>query len=104
MDDEARVLIFNHPFFPEDPYKEISVSKSMLGREDLIHRFFNTAPRYLRKNGCIIMSYFHLAGDSNNPSIKGPKHGFKVYERFKLNVSDGLQQGSFSIYELNKSW
>ena len=74
----------------------------MLGGEELIHRFFDTVIEHLRSDGSIVMSYFHMAGETNNPYIQGPKHGFKVEERFRIDVNDGLQQGPFSIYELKK--
>jgi methylase of polypeptide subunit release factors len=102
VDSEGKLVIFNHPFFPDNPIEDKLVSRSMLGGEDLIHRFFDEVIEYLSSDGRIVMSYFHLAGDTNNPSIQGPKHHFRVAERFKADIGDGLQQGQFSIYELKR--
>jgi release factor glutamine methyltransferase len=97
---KADLVIFNHPFFPENPYKDVSVSKSMLGGETLLHRFFENSRDFLSEDGSIVTSYFHLAGDTNNPGLQGSNHGFDVYERFTKDIGIGLQRGKFSIYEL----
>lgn len=67
---------------------------------ELIKRFFIEAKKHLKKDGVIIMPYFHLAGAINNPQIQAPKFGYKVVERFSMDIREGLQQGLASIYEI----
>ncbi len=100
--DEAKLIVFNHPFFSANYYEEIPISRSMLGGEVLIHKFLEAAPEYLRSDGKIIMPYLLLASDGNNPLIQGPKHGYNVSQRFSVNIEDGIQHGPYFIYELKK--
>lgn len=100
--EKADVVIFNHPLFPDDPIPEVPVSYSMLGGEKLIHKFLEDVKCHLKPNGIVIMPFLHLAGETNNPAIQGPKHGFRVTEMFNGNLRKGLQQGPFSIYELTR--
>lgn len=48
----------------------------------------------------IIMPYFHLAGDTNNPAIQGPKNGYSVAELERFGQTEGLQNGEISIFGL----
>ena len=99
-------VIFNHPFFPEEPtaheWREERVAPAMLGGEKLIHRFLDAVQNDAAPDLKIIMSFFHLAGDTNNPAVQAPKHGYKVAERFRVELTQGLQKGQFSIYELSR--
>lgn len=97
---KADVIIFNHPFFSDSTIEKLLVSSSMLERGKLIHRFFEETKKYLKKDGVIIMPYFHLAGAVNDPAIQARKHKYKVIERFRLNIKNGLQKGPGSIYEI----
>src|ERR1017187_1073496 len=92
------VIIFNHPFFAADPVEEVPVSRAMMDSGDLIHRFFRGARAFCR--GLIIMPFFHLAGDTNDPGVQAPLHGYNVVRQHKFSVREGLQQGAFSIYEI----
>lgn len=95
------VIVFNHPFFSDGSIKEqLNANFAMLERGTLIHRFFNDAKKFLKKDGLIVMPYFHIAGPINDPSIQAPKNGYKVFERFHMNVTTGLQKGLVSIYEI----
>ncbi len=47
------------------------------------------------------MPYFHLAGETNNPIIQGPKYGYKTIVKFKSESSQTLQEGEISISELS---
>ncbi len=98
----ADLIIFNHPFFPADPDPKRPVSGSMLGGEELFQRFLREARMYLKPDGCIITAFYHPAGDTNNPSVHAPKHGYKVIEHLRKELTAGLQQGTFSIYELRR--
>ena len=64
------VIVFNHPFFassPErftnDPNYDEMLRRGMLGGTELLQRFLRKSPDYLRKEGIIIMPYFHFAGE-----------------------------------------
>jgi methylase of polypeptide subunit release factors len=99
--EPADVIIFNHPFFPGDPIPNIPVSLGMLDSGGLIHRFFEAAKSYC--NDRIIMPFFHLAGETNDPGVQAPKHGWKIDKRSTFDANDGLQRGRFSIYEIEAS-
>lgn len=99
---KADVIIFNHPFFSDGSMKEqLNADFAMLARGSLIHRFFDDAKRFLKPRGVIIMPYFHMAGPVNDPGIQALKHGYKVIERFRMNIKTGLQKGEVSIYEIH---
>jgi release factor glutamine methyltransferase len=95
------LIVFNHPFFSDGSMEEqLSTSFSLLERGNLIHRFFTDAKKFLKKDGLIVMPYYHLAGPINDPAVQAPKNGYKVLEKFNMNVTTGLQKGSVSIYEI----
>jgi release factor glutamine methyltransferase len=80
-DNKFDIIIFNHPFFPEDSdsYKSMErddnlIKKSMLADVSLINRFLLDAKRYLHTDGKIIMPYFHLAGPQNDPKTYNEKY------------------------------
>jgi len=98
---KGRYFIFNHPFFPDEPREEEPITVAMLGGKQLIHDFLMQA-ELVDPAAPIIMSYFHMAGETNNPAVQGPKHNYRARERFRINVKTGLQKGLFSIYELRK--
>jgi len=98
--EKVDIIVFNHPFFPDDPKEELLVSKAMLDNGKLIQRFLEDAKRYLNPWGMIIMPYFHLAGIINNPEVQALKHNYKIIEVFRENIKKGLQKGMVSIYEI----
>src|SRR3989344_5853937 len=103
VSERKDVIIFNHPFFPADPIDDTPISRSMLGGETLFERFISEAHNYLTPDGFIVTSFFHMAGDTNNPAVKAPLHGYEVKERFRMESTHGLQQGAFSIYNLREA-
>jgi len=100
VNNKADLIIFNHPFFSDDPIPESPISKAMLDSGDLFQRFLRECKNRLNGGGIIITVYFDVAGDTNNPSIQGVKNGYIVTERFNLKVSTGLQKGHILIHEL----
>lgn len=72
----------------------------MLDAGLLIQRFFSEVSNYLQANGRIVMPHYHLAGEQNDPGIRGPKQGLQVKEVERLNVNEDDQIGLVSIYEL----
>jgi len=100
--DKADIIVFNHPFFADEPIKDEPVSMTMLNRGDLISRFLEDSRKFLTKKGIIIMPFFHLAGEKNNPAIQGPKYGYRVIEKFRETIQheSTLQKGEISIYQL----
>jgi len=95
---EADLIVFNHPFFPDEPIEGEPVSAAMLDPGVLIHRFLEEAKTYCR--GSIIMPFLHLAGEVNDPGVQAPRHGLSIIDKFTCEVDNGLQRGRFSIYEL----
>lgn len=95
------VIIFNQPFFASDPIPEIPVSRAIFDGGDLIHRFFNEAKDHLNQRGILIMPFFHFAGETNNPELQAPQHGFKVISKETIAVDDeNIQKGEFSVFVL----
>lgn len=96
------VIVFNHPFFPGEPIKDIPVSSCIMDGGELIHCFFEQIVDYLKEKSILIMPFFHLAGDLNDPGIQAPKHGFKIKRRHKIKSEDELNKGDISIYEIER--
>jgi methylase of polypeptide subunit release factors len=100
----ADIIVFNHPFFPAEVNPDIPITTAILDEGKLIHRFLDEAPKYLNKDGVIIMPFFEFAGETNNPGIQGPKRWYNVKEVYTIEVDDeNIQKGRFSVYELRKT-
>lgn len=95
------IIVFNHPFFPGRPKYWMPASFAMLDEGELLQRFLREAPRHLANDGSIIMPFLHMAGDTNDPAVHAPAHGYKVEEVFATTLTEGIQQGPFSIYLLH---
>ena len=92
------LIIFNHPFFGD-----VKVEYSNLGRVNngkLLIKFLTRAKLHLSKGGIIIMPYFHLAGQANDPGLRAPFLGYNVKVRLRTRAKRGIQKGLISIYEL----
>lgn len=98
INEKADVIIFNHPFFADNPLNDIPVSFAMLEPGNLLQRFFSQAKNYCKER--IIMPFYHLAGEVNNPDIQCKKFNFKVSKEKITEMNLGLQKGEFSIYEI----
>ena len=95
------MIIFNHPFFSENPIPNIPVTNAIFDPGDLIHRFLKEAPQYLNKGGYLIMPFFHFAGETNDPELQAPSHGYKVVLKHRVDVDDeNIQKGLFSVYQI----
>lgn len=98
-------IVFNHPFFPEVPeefdnnFNDL-LKCSMLGGEELLPRFFQDAKKHLHPEGLIVMPYFHLAGEQNNPKLRGQEAGYRIIAEQRFSSAVGAQRGDFSIYSL----
>lgn len=99
---KAKVIVFNHPFFPARPEAENPFTRAILDPGELIHRFFKEARRHLETRATIVMPYFHLAGPVNDPSRQALKHGYKVTKKFSAIVKSGIQRGKISIFEITR--
>lgn len=93
-------IVFNQPFFADNPIPGDTISASMLDSGDLIKRFLQEAPKYLNKGGIIMMPFYDKAGEANNPVIQGPKYGFDVKTTFSTNTNTIIQSGKITIHEL----
>lgn len=101
------LIVFNHPFFPEDAenytsqtWDDTLIKKSMLADVWLIEKFLIEAKEYLSDTGKIIMPYFLLAGTENNPNTYKEKCGFTIQE-YTTETHKGIQKGNISIYLLS---
>lgn len=84
IDKKVDIILFNHPFFGVRPIKGDFIALATQDEGKLIHRFFKSSKNYLKKNGIIIMPFFDVAGEINNPQIQSPRHGYfveKVFEK-----------------------
>jgi methylase of polypeptide subunit release factors len=100
LNAKVDIIVFNHPFFPGSPEGLEPAAASMLDPGTLIHRFLGSARRHLTDAGRIIMPFFHLAGEVNNPGAQAPGHGYEVVELERTRQDGSLQNGDVSIYEL----
>jgi methylase of polypeptide subunit release factors len=100
---KADAIVFNHPFFPDTPEGMVPVAASMLDPGGLIHRFLDEAKKFLNAGGAIIMPFFHLAGETNNPQTQAPMHGYIVKEMLRETQGECLQKGEISIFELRRN-
>ena len=100
------VIVFNHPFFSGEPQEikgdDKMLVKSMLGGTELIKRFFSGVSGYMRKNGIIIMPYFHFAGPENDPANHLKSYNLNCAFEKQIKSEQGLQQGDFSVYVISK--
>ncbi|MBD3313892.1 methyltransferase [Candidatus Woesearchaeota archaeon] len=100
INEKADLIVFNHPFF--DGYSS-EAPFSMASKGDTLERFLEQAKDYLfEDNSRIIMPFYHVAPEDNDPGIQGPKHGYKVKTMRHFDAKKGMQQGPVSIYELSK--
>ncbi len=100
--DDFDIIVFNHPFFAFgsiDNLTKPNFSEKLCIEDQLIHTFLEEAKKYLKKNGVIIMPYFHMVGEINDPGVQAPKHDYKVVQH-EFSITTGLQQGEVSICEL----
>jgi len=103
------VIVFNHPFFSGDPKQfkgdpndDVMLRSTMLGETELIKRFFQQVPKYLKEDGIIIMPYFHFAGPENNPANHIENYKLKVLKEHKIISKKGFHMGDVSIYIISK--
>jgi tRNA G10 N-methylase Trm11 len=94
------VIVFNHPFFSDLSLRAGKITETMVQPSGLIHRFFQEAKKHLAPRGKIIMPYYHIAGEANDPGVQAPKNDYCVAREFRMTATTGLQKGSISIYEL----
>lgn len=100
--DKADVIVFNHPFFLDYIIEDLLLEKPKFEKHVLIHRFLTDAKAHLKKEGCIIMPYLHLAGRGNDPGIQATKHGYVVEKVFRENIPITKGKvGPMSIYKLS---
>ena len=96
--DKFDVIVFNHPFFPDEGNKKDFISLATRDSGKLIHRFFKNAKKHLTQKGIIIMPYFNKAGPTNDPLIQAPKHNYKIIKRVSEEIDTELHKGKASIY------
>jgi release factor glutamine methyltransferase len=100
--EKAEVIVFNHPFFSDAPFDEFRSSGSMLGggKGQLLRAFLEESKKHLTEKGVVIMPYFKLAGEENDPEMAGPEMGYEVQVKFDFEIKTGLQKGRVTICEL----
>jgi methylase of polypeptide subunit release factors len=99
---EFDLIVFNHPFFGDEPPERDTIAASMLNPGTLINRFMDEVLGFLTYSGTIVMPFYSKAGKTNDPSIQAPVHGLKAKRMFRMIAHTGLQQGEIFIYELKQ--
>ena len=106
IEEQVDIGVFNHPFFSteehpffDDPLvRELIIPSAMIDDSEIMQRYLVEARTYIKER--IFMPFYHPAGETNNPSTQGPKHGYQVCEVHNEQANIGQQQGRFSVYEL----
>ena len=96
----ADIIVFAQPYFAAEPLPDIPVTLGMLDTGSLVSRFLQDARDMLTATGMVVMCFMDFAGHVNDPAIQGPKHGYAVREVARSELTQGLQQGVFHVYEL----
>jgi methylase of polypeptide subunit release factors len=103
------IIVFNHPFFPEEAKnfgskvtKDVMLRKSMLGGTTLLQKFMSEVGTYLKKDGILIMPYFHFAGEANDPAMHIKKYNLNIIHEYLIRAKQGIQLGKFSIYLMKR--
>lgn len=101
------VQIFNHPFFSSPPLAGKEWTQMMLGGEDLIGRYLEEAPRCSKPETQYVLPWFTLAenigGLDNDPGKRARDFGYRVVDVVEQAPTEqGIQQGAFKIYTLEK--
>lgn len=102
-DKKADLIVFNHPFFPGEPFSEWPITYTMLDQGSLLRRFLKEASDYC--TGPIIMPFYTLAGLTNDPGIQGIEQNYLVVinESFEIRDPAILQKGNVRIFQLKKA-
>ncbi|MEK6890475.1 MAG: methyltransferase [Nanoarchaeota archaeon] len=96
--------VFNHPFWPGSPSPKYPVTKSWRDEGSLLKRFLKEASTRINPGGYIIMPFFSLAGDTNNPEIQAPLEGYKVDLLHSNKITyHNFYKMDFSIFKLTPS-
>lgn len=97
---KADIIVFNHPFYTQKlSKKRTHIAKSIMADDALIHNFFVSAKKHLKRNGLIIMPYFLSAGKKNNPAAQCVKHGYQVVVEHKV-YPKGRKKTVESVFEM----
>lgn len=100
LSEKVDCITFNQPFFPGTPAEGDTISASMLAPPELIRTFLREVPKYLTKGGVIVMPFFDLAGNMNNPAVVGREYNYEVKTPFVVDSTTSLQRGRIAVHEL----
>ncbi len=97
INEKFDVIIFNHPFFPRKNTDNILIYNATHDVGGLLQRFLKESKNYLLPKGIIVMPYFQIAGEKNDPFIQAPKQGFIVERVFYQSIDTELHKGLAAI-------
>jgi len=100
IEEKADCITFMQPYFAGNPPEWDTISASMLANPELIRRFLQNAPNYLKPDGVIVMPSFSLAGALNDPVVIGKEYWYNITTTFITDSTTGLQQGEIAMHEL----
>lgn len=98
--EKADMITWMIPFFAGNPPKGDAISASMIMPPELFERFLEEAPKYLNKNGVIVIPSFSLGGDLTNPSLVARKFDYIIKTTWLHKSINGIQQGMIYMHEL----
>ena len=101
VEEKVDLIVFNHPFVISKEKESGTILQSVIGRKDLMSCFFNSAKKYLKNGGSIVMPYYLPSGISGDPGIQGPKYGFNVVYLCKVYFYDS-NKWEDTIYHLKQ--
>ncbi len=100
IESQFDLIVFNHPFFADDPRENEPVSGAMLDSGELLQRFLREAQNYLQPGGLIVMPFWHFAGATNDPAKYVDQYGLEIAGQDIFDLDTELHQGPMSVYQL----
>lgn len=98
--EKADMITWMIPFFTGNPPEGDTISASMIMPAELFKRFLEEAPKYLKKDGVIVLPSFSLGGDLTNPALVAKKFGYQIETTWIHKSTNGIQQGMLYMHEL----
>jgi len=98
--EKADMITWMIPFFSGNPPTGDTISASMIMPPELFERFLKEAPKYLKKDGVILLPSFSLGGDLTNPTLVAKKFNYQIKTTWIHKSINGIQQGMLYMHEL----
>ena len=97
---KADWIIFAQPYFADTPITDFPVTSGMLDSGQLVPRFLQQAPDYLKPSGKILMLSWKLASEQNDPLRQSKHYPNLSIETVYEETNAGIQNGSVKVVSL----